>query len=464
MKINQIITRLLAIMLLFNFTKAKSQSTYLSKEQIKEDLVYLKDELIKKHPNLYIYSSPQEVEFFFEETIARLPDRVPYPGAYKLVSSVSGILKDGHSYIYPSAEHLDKFYNSALIFPLEVSLSEGNLLVIENFSEEQNIPIGSKLVAINDIPIGEIQETITQNISRDGDNLEYPKHLYYKFFPAYFSFFYGYQDSFKIKYESKDGQLHTRAIAGLSRDELRAKRNTLIPSGSLGNTGIYLKQFPENQLAVLTIKSFDKKILKVDYQQKFKKEIREAFKEIKDNKIQHLAIDLRNNQGGALRNGVFLLQNFADKPFKCVNAYHTVKIDKQTKKRKLKKLNSKWDDFFRPNKNRFRGKVYLFTNGGSFSCSAIVANTFKENKSGVILGQMTGGSAYINSGGPNEVISLPNSKVTFTIPKTQYALREDLSKIEKGVLPDIEIKENSLLNKAGNDLYMEKLKEIISKF
>lgn len=131
---------------------------------------------------------------------------------------------------------------------------------------------------------------------------------------------------------------------------------------------------------------------------------------------------------------------------------------------KKRTLNTKWDNYFEPKKkNHFQGAVYIFTNGGSFSCSAIVANTFKEQKRGAILGKMTGGSAFINAGGPNKSITLPNTKILFTIPKTQYNLRANTTAIGVGVLPDILVEGHPSRLLDGEDNFIHKFMELVNQ-
>ena len=62
---------------------------------------------------------------------------------------------------------------------------------------------------------------------------------------------------------------------------------------------------------------------------------------------------------------------------------------------------------------------------------------------------------YVNSGAPNNVVILPNTKILFTIPKTQCNLRKDLSNLGLGVQPNIRIIDNpnKILN--GQDNYIE---------
>ncbi|MCB9227650.1 MAG: hypothetical protein H6578_10850 [Chitinophagales bacterium] len=391
---------------------------------------YLKNQLEQNHPNLYTYSSKTTVDNWFENKYENLPNTINQAEAFKIITSFSSVLKDGHSYIYPSAKHLEDFFNSAPLFPLDVFLTNDSLVVVRNFSNEQNISIGSTLTKINGMQVSDILDLIVQHTCRDGNNLQYPKNLTYQFFPAYYSYYFGFKNHYVIEFIDENNKLNTVEITGLPRSEIKSKRDKTVEKG------IDFKILENGYSAVITIKSFDKKILKNDYNQNFKKEIKTIFRTIEENHIKNLAIDLRDNQGGELSNGIYLLQYFMDSSFQCVNSYYKVKNGRN------KKFNAGWSKFFKPNKDAFAGKVYVFTNGGSFSCSAIFANTVKETKRGKIVGEMTGGSAYVNSGGPNEVVILPNTKISFTIPKTQYNLRKDLSNIGLGVMPDVKITEN----------------------
>ncbi len=444
---------LILLTLLFIVPKLFAQKDYYSNQEIVSDLEYLKCELEEYHPNLYTYSSKEQLDNWFKNIISNLPRQIEVKEAFRIISSISSVLKDGHSYIYPSDKHLDFFYNSAPLFPLDVFLVDDKLVVVSNNSLEQNIPVGSTLTQINGIPTENIQSLIVEHISRDGNNLKYPRHLFYQFFPAYFSFFYGFHENYELEYIADEGERIKKTIKALKRDEIKTKRN------NKSEKAIDLLLIPNERAAILSIKSFDKKILKKDYQQKFKTEIRNAFKTLSKKNVEYLAVDLRDNQGGELSNGVYLLKHFMNSPFQCVDSYYVIK------KGEKKKLNSKWDNYFKPKKKyHFDHSVYLFQNGGSYSCSAIVANTFKENNRGKILGEMSGGSAYVNSGGPNHSAILPNTKITFTIPKTQYNLRKDLNeKIGQGVLPDIRIQDDPVRIINNKDNFIDQFITLIGE-
>ena len=437
-KLNLVLITILLVNL-----KILGQNSLYTKSQVISDLKYLKTKLEQNHPNLYTYSSKIIIENWFEDKYKKLPDTINQTEAFEIVTSISSVLKDGHSYIYPSAKHLDDFFNAAPLFPLDVFLSNGSLIVIRNFSNEQNIPTGATLTKINGMKVSDVLDLIVQHTCRDGDNMEYPKHLVYQFFPAYYSYFFGFKDQYSIEFMDENKTFNTVEISGLPKSEIKSKRVETIENG------IDFKILPNGYSAILTIKSFDKKILQKDYNQNFKNEVKSIFKMIEEKQIKSLAIDLRDNQGGELSNGIYLLQHFMDSSFQCVRSYYKVTNGQK------KKFNAGWSKFFEPSKKAYTGKVYVFTNGGSYSCSAIVANTIKESKRAQIVGEITGGSAYVNSGAPNKVVTLPHTKISFTIPKTQYILRKDLSNIGIGVIPDIEIIDNVKKILYGQDNYIE---------
>lgn len=438
-----------------------AQPAYLSKAEMQHDLAFLTEQLRLHHPNLYTYSSGEDLENWLATTSAGLGDSIATLAAFKIVGTISGILKDGHSYSYPSAAHLDSFFNNAPLFPLDVFLAGNELVVTSDNSAEQAIPAGSKLLSINGASIADIQANIVPFLARDGDNLGYPRFICYQFFPAYYSYFYGFQKSFLIELTDESGNIRTQQIQGQVRSRIRSQR-AKNETNKASLKGIFLHIDTLHQLALLRIRSFDNSILKADYGQHFKREIKAAFARAQAVDVQHLVIDLRDNQGGELSNGIYLLQQFMHEPFQAVAAYFKVKNDRQTGARELRPLANRWDNYFTPFKQRFTGKIYVFTNGGSFSCSSIVANAIKENKRGLIMGAMTGGSAYVNAGAPNQDIVLPASKILFTIPKIQYCLRKDLQDIGDGVVPDIEIPDDAGRILGGKDSYLEVLRAMIS--
>lgn len=442
-----------------------AQPSTFTKAEIVEDLAFLKQELIENHPSLYTYSTEKEVDAFFEKLALSLPQKMTETEVHKIISSVSQIIKDGHSYVYPTKKRLEMFYNSSLLFPLDVFWNDEKLYVLQDLTAKQNIPIGSEIQSINGISAKEIYQTIAQNLSRDGDNMAYPNFLFHEFFPAYYSFFYGFQDEFTIDFLTENDSLETIKIGGLTRNKRRERKKIYYPEsleGSITNPGISTWNHQTENYVILKIQSFENKGLKTYYQQKFKKEIKKAFEGIERQNVQNLVIDLRGNQGGEVGNGVYLLQHILREPFQTTALYQKIQYDKTTKTRSFKQIGGKIPTVVKPKTSAFKGKVFLLVDGGSYSCSAIVANAFQQENRGKIIGTMTGGSAFLNSGSPDNLLELSNSKVQFTIPSRQFVL-QNTPNIEQGVKPDYEVQTTMKAILENKDLHIEQVKKLIQE-
>ena len=432
-----------------------AQANSISRDNFRAELILLKGQLENFHPNLYVYHTPQELDQTIDSITSSLDSEIDIWEAYHHVSFLAAYIQDGHSHAYPGDKIFQQFYGEGPLFPLDLFYDGKKLNVIADYSEENLIPPGSEIITINAIAVDDLYDFMVNRLPRDGSNMQYPRHLFYKFFSAFYSFFFGYQNSYEIKYIHTNQKVKTVKIKALPRKEIRERKEE---QGHIEKKAIKLKIDEENQMAILKISTFDNDLLKNDFQQGFKKEIRSALRIVKKNKIEKLVIDLRDNQGGELGNGAFLLNQISKKKIKLIHSLQGMKIDELRSKRVMKKKINIEGFTIIPFAKSYEGTIYLLTNGGSFSCSAIVANAFKKNHLGLIIGEMTGGSSSINCGSPNETITLPYSKIIYTIPTTRFKLNEKVSREAQGVIPDIEIKENYKMYIGGEDVFLETIR------
>lgn len=432
---NPLFKAIVVFLLLFS-TELHSQANSISKDNFRAELILLKSQLENHHACLYVYRTAQDIDSVIDSIIDELPDHISILEAYHHVSFLASYIQDGHALIYPSNQILNQFYADGPLFPYDLFYDGKQLNIVADYSSENEIPLGAEIISINDKTVDEMFDFMIPRLPRDGNNMQYPTHIFYKFFPAYYSFFYGFADNFKIEYLDENNKSKTKIVAGQARNKIKAVKEKLKLEPK---EAIYVEFDDQNKIAILNIKTFDKKVLKNDFNQKFRKEIKAAFKLINDSKIDKLVIDLRDNQGGDLSHGAYLIKHISQKRLKLLHSLQALKIDKKTKQRKLKKEVNLFSHQLSPKTNRFKGKVYLLTNGGSFSCSAIVANAFKRENLGIIIGEETGGSSSINGGSPNKIVTLPYSKILVTIPKTQFILNDPKSIYGNGVIPDIKV-------------------------
>ena len=88
--------RIFFLFLLFSQTLIAQEQNF-SKPQLAEDLTFLKEQLLKKHPNLFTYSSPAALDHFFQTCTQELPEQATGLAFYQMISPVSKLIKDGHT-------------------------------------------------------------------------------------------------------------------------------------------------------------------------------------------------------------------------------------------------------------------------------------------------------------------------------------------------------------------------------
>ena len=171
----------------------------------------------------------------------------------------------------------------------------------------------------------------------------------------------------------------------------------------------------ENNIGYIRLTSFN---------ENSSKQIEKEIKKLEENEnINSYILDLRNNPGGLLSQAIKISDFFLDSG-EIVS----------TKSRKTSE-NKKW---FANKGDITNGKTLIvLINYGSASASEIVAGALKDHKRAIILGENSFGKGSVQS-----IIPLKN-KGAIRLTVAKYYLPSGKSISEVGVLPDIEIDEES---------------------
>tara|TARA_B100000579_G_scaffold57866_1_gene41440 strand:- start:2314 stop:3459 length:1146 start_codon:yes stop_codon:yes gene_type:complete len=153
-------------------------------------------------------------------------------------------------------------------------------------------------------------------------------------------------------------------------------------------------------------------------------QIKEKIKNFKKNKkVKHFILDLRNNPGGLLSQAIKISDFFLENG-EIVS----------TKSRKSNE-NRKW---FAKKGDIINGDtLVILINYGSASASEIVAGALKDHKRAILIGENTYGKGSVQS-----IIPL-NNKGAIRLTVSKYYLPSGKSISEVGVVPDIEVIEES---------------------
>jgi C-terminal processing protease CtpA/Prc len=273
--------------------------------------------------------------------------------------------------------------------------------------------------------------------------------------------------------------------ADITRKELLNKLKPLLESLNDGHTSIKFPEISEgqdnqsnfekehadsieivtfsilnNSTGYLSIKDFvmDKNV--------FQEEIESIFKQIQQDSLTNLIIDVRNNPGGNSELADILTSYIYDKPYKAnsriiikrseqyysyLREYFSwwfrpfLKFIKQIEEYKNTPIGILYEDV-KGNKNlikteyRFYGKKYLLINSNTFSTALGFATVFKDYKMGEIIGEPT--KSMVNEFGDIYPFDLPNSGLWVWCSAKRY-IRPSGDMTEGGLKPDIFIKDEN---------------------
>jgi hypothetical protein len=406
----------------FNFTGYCQSNNYnpthlYSVSELQTDFQFLRTNLEKIHPNLYLYTPKAELNFLFDSLNKSIVSPMTETAFYNVITLLNSKIKDGHTMLLPSERATEYYNQTGKFFPFYVVITSNKLYVNMNCSTDTLIKDRAELISINGIKTPNIINQLLKRQIRDGNNQTYPNWILTNYFKEYFSFSFGHPDSFCITY--KIGNIEKQTIINaLSKDSIKYYRQAKYSSRVLPTNekqGIVLKINNQLSIATLSIKSFDNDLLKSVYKQDFDSTIKELFTQVHNAHVENLILDVRNNQGGDFGPGKLLLSYLLRKSVKYLP-------------------NSKEAEIITPKKNSFRGNLFVLINGGSFSSTGILCSYLELTKRSTFIGEETAGNKVAISGDPMDT-TLPNTKILFEISTVKYMIR-DKANPGHGVVPN----------------------------
>jgi len=453
--------------------------------ELKEDFSILHKALKANHPSLYWYSPADSVDNFFTATYQSFNDSLTEQQFRKKVSWVINKIHDGHSVVRSSKDYA-KYYSrqKTKSFPLLLKVWRDSAVVITNLLKDDTIiKRGTIITRINEVPVAQLVDSMCNLISGDGYSHVFQHQAISFNFPAFYRNSYGLDSNYAIQYVDSDGQLKERVYKNYQNlpDSFNTKLQPL--PGFLTR-----KQFHRFKLsadrkmevdtalntAVMSVNTFSKGKL-IHFFHK-------SFKEIRQQHIENVVLDLRLNSGGSVMACTRLSQYLVDKPFRVSDTVAAFNRSFRYKKYikpwfiywlSMNISGRRMDDgrihfryfekhLFRPkNKNHFKGNIYVLTGGYTFSAATLVCSNLKGQQNVTIVGEETGGGAYGNSAMLLTILVLPNTRLRISLPLFRMVLNAKRLKNGRGVLPDVEVNPSSDAIKNGIDAKLEKAMELI---
>lgn len=436
-----------------------SSERVFTREQILTDIQFLEQELLRKHPGLFTYSDSISFFQFGEWLRNSIPSQMHEREIYVAVSGYSQIIRDGHTLFFPAPITTSSYNSFELFFPFRVCWDGEKLFSVMHFTDSVFIPDGAQILSINGVAASDIIQFCMDHMMHDGFNNTYAIWVLNNWFSEYYGYFFGHPATHHITFLDEKGLIKDASVEGVPKPEIQAVRPLRYPKNDLDKQegeGINLEFTPNQDIAILRIRDFNNNTLRNTYDQNFRPAIYHAFAEIEEIGCRKLIVDLRDNQGGEVRNGLILLRFLLCERFKMVNHYEKVYDPYASAHERLRrKLGGAFTGWRNPvQRNHYDGELVVLVNGGSFSNSAIVTAALRHQQRGILVGEETGGNGVRICGSVRE-IKLPNSGIIVEIPTLQFVINQEAENTGRGILPDVVIRTTVIDKLTGKDPEMD---------
>lgn len=379
----------------------KPYTQLLSSDEAIKDLDYTMKTIRKLHP-VFLNGTPEYITRQYEEVKARIEesDYISVNDLAGEIESILSILRDGHTYVRGVYdEKIMKYYRKWANDGYEITAVNG--IQFDEFFEQKSslysyeTPSWGHRLLLDDI----LTEAGIDYLGLDlANGIEYTlisedgKVRTETCYPDDFIPWTEYYDLYKSYYEdTTEKSFVSYEIDG------------------------------ENSIAILRLDE-------CNYNSEYIDCLRSMFAEIRDKRIENVAVDLRYNGGGS--------SLVADEFFRYldIDSYKVSSIGWRLGFLYLNlgsgtSANKKYDDLL------FRGDLYLLTSTRTFSSAMMFAQYVKDNGLGTIIGEAPGN----NPNGYGEVAGfiLPNSQLFMQV-STKRFYRADKECTDELVYPDIE--------------------------
>ena len=455
-----------------------------SPEELRQDYVLLRNILEKEHPSLYWYTPKNEMNHFFDAGYKAISDSMTeLQFGWNILAPVTAAIHCGHT-SFSMSKGWNKFIKNKNIpsFPLYLKVWSDTMMVTGNLNRNDSVmERGHFITAINGIKNADIINRMFSYMPEDGyaDNVNYIRlsmgfpYFHRNIFGLYKTYFVNYTDSNGIEKNTFLPYYAPPSDTLKEKKERKIKERRITYKEKLQE--IRSLQF-DSSFALMTVNGFAKGHLNHFF--------RSSFRNLRKRNIKTLIIDLRANGGGDINKSVILTKFLRKTPFKVADSAYSVTKNLRPYTRNIssgffnnigllfvthKKKDGKyhfgyWErhTFMPKRRNHFDGKVYVLTNGLTFSASVLFCNAVKGQENITLAGEETGGGWYGNSGIMIPAITLPNTKLRVRLPFFKLVQYQHIDTKGTGVIPDIYLGPNwrDMLN--GVDTKVETVKKLIA--
>jgi len=426
--------------------------------QAQADFDLMRRAIQEAHAGFDRYAPRAEMARDLDDARRRLRDGMPLPEFSRVVAESMVRIRCGHTHwrLDPDTQ---RALDAAPILPLQVAV-EGSRPVVawNNSPEDRSIRPGMEIVSINGRSAASLLRSMGRVTPRDGFSAAGERTVIGWRFAENYWWLVERGSEFAVTARTEDGRTIRARLMGRSRKAPAAENPVNAPAQAArerqrwwtGGRGV---RFLENGgVAQLRIDSFRG--------DDFPKWLDHTFRDLREKHVRALVIDLRGNGGGDDNYGSLLVAHLTDRPFRYFDRIwmptlvpsfreHTNFPNDPKVMRELREKTKRAENggFLvtsalhagvgdqAPAKESFGGKVFVLTDGGTFSTAADVCAVLRSMRRATFIGEETGGAYEGNNSGLSTMVTLPNSKFQFNLPMFRYTNAVTPDRRGRGTMP-----------------------------
>lgn len=468
------------LLLFTNVVFSQSLDSEFSQKKMREDLQVFKNIRNQSNSGLYKYRTKQQTDSIYNWAENQINNSSSYRDFFNIICNITdfeGSLHNDTDLPKNILKSLREETNG--YFPYPIKWINGKWIV--NFENEE-IPLGSEIITINEEAIQNIIEDLYKYYTTDGFNLTGKRIGLNTHFSKYYRFNYGSVNYFTVEFKELSSDIiQSKTIKSVGYSEYYKNFRNRFSKPFDQN---YYEDLTENQkynfnkidssIAILTINTFAMGNETTEEHKKYKAFLDSTFIEIKNQKIANLIVDVRINGGGTDPNDILTYsyltnRNFQENKkawisFKKIPflRYYNIKTPKFIRPLVVRKYNKELREIFpeeidgkfyqneqsddhkiwNPNTNAFQGNIYLLVNPAVASAGSLFASMVAGNHNTTVIGEETMGGYFGHNGHTPFEYKLPNSKfiTTFSIVNLEQDVAKRKNQIfGRGIIPDYEV-------------------------
>ena len=438
---------LLLASLIGGFVCLSLHAQVITASQARTDFTYLKRRLDLLHPAMGFYTPQNRIEQLYDSIYSQMNAPTSYLTFFHQVSSYVTALKDGHTNLNHRKSYIDR---RTRFIPFYIRPVDNQYFISHNVSADTSLQRGTELLTINGRRVVDLHQELmsVDRSGSDGDNLTGRRQWSLVQFADYYAAWYGSTDSVAVTYRLAGDTLvrQTKLVCPtLHQFKITIRRRYEVEMNQPENLSVRMVD-TLTRTAVLCVSSFMGLKKKDLFQRAYNRRLKQAFKQIQQQNIQNLIVDMQGNGGGIVLNSARLLRYWMPKPFRMMEREEmkrAARAELITRWNPLSALNfslqyksDKSGGFasrstlhrYRPRRrDAFTGNLYFLMNGASFSAATTVLAKTLDAGMGTFVGEASGSAYWGDFAGHFKTITLPNSKLQVRIPlqKLTHAVKTD---------------------------------------